>query len=54
MPFLGAETALGCVGARQVVTLSLSLATAAKPGGIFGKDLPGDIWAGFTGLRQPA
>jgi hypothetical protein len=30
MPYLGAETALGCVGGRQVAILPLSLATAAQ------------------------
>jgi hypothetical protein len=43
MPFLGAETALGCVGGRQVA-IFLSLATVAKTGGISGEEIPGDIW----------
>jgi hypothetical protein len=58
MPFLGAETALGCVGGRQVGIIPPSLAPSAKTGGGRGKRLPGMLEAGFyrpaaAGFRHP-
>src|SRR6516164_8868928 len=50
MPFLGAETALSCVGGRRV-GISPVLGRAAKTGGISGRG-PGRLLGGvFTGLR---
>jgi hypothetical protein len=45
MPFLGAETALGCVGGL----FSLSLALVAKTRGFLEEEIPERFWSWFTG-----
>jgi hypothetical protein len=50
MPFLGAETALGCVSRRQVA-LPLSLATVAKTGRDFWGERFRAIFSGLPGCR---
>jgi hypothetical protein len=46
MPFVGAETALGCVGGRRV-DISPSVARRPKQAGFLEEEISGDILAGF-------